>query len=275
MKTTNFDRRSGYRQWVASIVMALVMVVMLYPFWMITRSSLSASSDGNITQAITLASWHTLFATLPIIQQLLNSTMVTLGAITVIILASSMAGFALAHLGNRKSHYLFLAIVGSMLIPMPSIIVTEFANIAKLGLVNHISGAILVYSALGLPFAVFLMYTYYKDMPRELLEAALVDGMSYKQAYLRIALPLSVPAILAVGALQFIQIWDDLLVALLLLQTPTHRTITVGLAVLQSGHFLNIPVLMAGSLLSALPAAVVYLIFQRHLIGGLMLGIGK
>lgn len=260
----------------AMVIMIFVMIVMLYPFYYIIAVSFGVlSTQFGATTGFTLKAWHTLFATLPVLRQLGNSFIITLGAIAVILATSSMAGFAFARLGNRRSEYLFLLVVASMLIPMPSIIVTEFANIARIGLVNHPEGAILVYAALGLPFAVFLMVTYYRDLPRELIEAALVDGLTYKQIYLRIALPLSVPAMLAVGALQFIQIWDDLLVALLLLQTPSHRTITVGLAVLQSGHFLNIPVLMAGSLLSALPAALVYLVFQRHLVSGLMLGIGK
>lgn len=268
--------KTSPRTGIAMVIMILVMIVMLYPFYYITAVSVGVlTTQFGPATGFTLEAWHTLFATLPVLQQLVNSFIITLGAIAVILVASSMAGFAFARLGNRQSHYLFLLVVASMLIPMPSIIVTEFANIARIGLVNHPIGAILVYAALGLPFAVFLMATYYKELPRELIEAARIDGLSYRQIYVRIALPLSVPAMLAVGALQFIQIWDDLLVALLLLQTPSHRTITVGLAVLQSGHFLNIPVLMAGSLLSALPAALVYLAFQRHLISGLMLGIGK
>jgi ABC-type glycerol-3-phosphate transport system permease component len=88
-------------------------------------------------------------------------------------------------------------------------------------------------------------------------------------------LPLSIPAIVTITVLQFIQIWDDLLIGLLFLQTPETRTITVGLATLQSGRMVNIPVLMAGSLASALPAIIVYLIFQRHLVRGLTMGIGK
>jgi ABC-type glycerol-3-phosphate transport system permease component len=108
-----------------------------------------------------------------------------------------------------------------------------------------------------------------------LVEAAQIDGMSYWRIFLNIILPLSAPALLAVAVLQFIQIWDDLLVALIFLQEPAVRTITVGLAVLQSGRVLDIPVLLAGSLLSALPAMLAYLLFQRYLIGGLMLGIGK
>lgn len=268
-------RRARAGRWLPLALLLAVMAVMLYPFYYIARLSLGVLGPNDTARGFTLAAWRTLFASLPVARQLANSFFITFGGIALIVAVSAMAGFAFAHLGGRGARRLFLLVVASMMIPMQSILVTEFANIARLGLVDDPLSAILVYAALGIPFGVFLMATYYRDLPIELIEAALVEGMSYPAIFLRIALPLSVPALLAVGALQFIQIWDDLLVALIFLQTPAVRTITVGLAVLQSGHFPNIPVLMAGSLLSALPAALAYLAFQRHLVGGLMMGIGK
>jgi multiple sugar transport system permease protein/raffinose/stachyose/melibiose transport system permease protein len=102
-----------------------------------------------------------------------------------------------------------------------------------------------------------------------------MDGANYPQIFRKVMLPLAAPAITTVAVLQFIQIWDDLLVGLLFLQAPAVRTITVGLAVLQNGRVVSIPLLMAGSLVSALPAVVVYLIFQRYLIQGLTMGVNK
>jgi multiple sugar transport system permease protein/raffinose/stachyose/melibiose transport system permease protein len=119
------------------------------------------------------------------------------------------------------------------------------------------------------------MTTYFRRLPEELIEAALIDGLGYGRIFARIMLPLALPAIFVVGVLQFIQIWDDLLVGLLFLQTPAQRPITVGLATIPSQHLLNVPVLMAGSLISALPAIAVYLVFQRYLITGLTMGISK
>jgi multiple sugar transport system permease protein/raffinose/stachyose/melibiose transport system permease protein len=118
------------------------------------------------------------------------------------------------------------------------------------------------------------MATYYRGISDELIEAAVMDGLGYERTFLSIALPLSLPAIATVTVLQFIQIWDDLLVGLLFLP-PGQRTITVGLAALSAGRTTSIPVLMAGSFISAVPAILVYLIFQRHLIKGLTLGMGK
>jgi multiple sugar transport system permease protein len=119
------------------------------------------------------------------------------------------------------------------------------------------------------------MTTYFRRMPEDVVEASLIDGLGYGKIFLRMMLPLALPAIFTVTVLQFIQIWDDLLVGLLFLQTPDLRPITVGLATIPSQHLLDVPVLMAGSLMSALPAIVVYLVFQRYLITGLTMGMSK
>ena len=162
-----------------------------------------------------------------------------------------------------------------MMVPLQSIIIPEFVNIAQVGLINQFQGAILVYAALGAPFATFLMTTYFRGVPSELIEASIIDGASYLQTFRKVMIPLATPALVTVAVLQFIQIWDDLLIGLLFLQTPDVRTITVGLATLQSSRIINVPVLMAGSLVSAMPAVVVYVIFQRYLIAGLTMGMSK
>ena len=162
-----------------------------------------------------------------------------------------------------------------MLVPMQSIIIPVYVNLAQFDLLSSYSGAVLVYAALGTPFATFLMTAFYRGVPDELIEAAVIDGLGYWRVFLRIALPLSIPAIVTVIVLQFIQIWGDLLIGLLFLQDTELRTITVGLGVLATGRLTDIPVLMAGSLLSAIPAIIVYLVFQRQLVSGLTAGMGK
>ena len=195
-------------------------------------------------------------------------------SILLILAVSTTAGFAFAKLRYRGSGLVFLGVVAALMVPLQSIIIPEYVNLGKLGLINTYLGAILVYVALGTPFATFLMATYYRGISDDLIEAAVMDGLGYERTFLQIALPLSLPAIATVTVLQLIQIWDDLLVGYLFLPT-NDRTITVGLAVLSSGRTTGIPPLMAGSLVSAIPAIIVYLIFQRYLIKGLTLGMGK
>ena len=257
------------------LVLVVVVVVMLFPFAFMALIANQSYDQYLAGSGFSLDSWRQLFDSIPVLQELLNSTIVTAGAVLIILVVSSMGGFAFAKLGYPGGSVVFLLLLAGMMVPVQSIVIPEFVNISQVGMINQYPGAILVYAALGAPFATYLMTTYYRGVPTELMEASLMDGASYLQIFVRVMLPLSVPAIVTITVLQFIQIWDDLLIGLLFLQTPATRTITVGLATLQSGRMVNIPVLMAGSLASALPAIIVYLIFQRHLVRGLTMGIGK
>ena len=256
-------------------ILCFVGVIMLFPFAYMTLTSLQSYDQYVGAGGFSLDSWRLLFDSIPVVQQLVNSTLVTLGAIVIIVAVSTTGGFAFAKLGYPASAVVFLLLISGMMIPIQSIIIPEFVNISQLGLINQLPGAIIVYAAIGAPFATYLMTTYFRGVPSELVEASLMDGASYWQIFRAIMLPLAVPAIVTIVVLQFIQIWDDLLIGLLFLQTPDVRTITVGLATLQSSHVVNVPTLMAGSIVSALPAIIVFLVFQRYLVRGLTMGMGK
>ena len=258
------------------VIMTVVAVVMLYPFWYMLNNAFRNESQFEQQQR-------------PLRGELGPAVQRAAGRPGTAQLHRDLPGVDRAHPGRvhhgRASRspssatgaaaLVFLAVVAALMVPLQSIIIPEYVNLGKLGLINTYLGAILVYVALGTPFATFLMATYYRGISDDLIEAAVMDGLGYERTFLRIALPLSWPAIATVTVLQFIQIWDDLLVGLLFLQNPQQRTITVGLAALSAGRTSSIPVLMAGSFISAVPAIVVYLIFQRYLVRGLTLGMGK
>lgn len=257
------------------VILCFVVVVMLFPFVFMGITAFRSYDQYLAGSGFSLDSWKLLFDTIPVVQQLINSTIVTAGAVALIVAVSATGGFAFAKLGFRGSSVVLLLVLSGMMIPLQSIIIPEFVIISQLGLVNQFQGAIVVYAALGAPFATYLMTTYYRSLPTELVEASIMDGASYWQIFRKVMVPLSLPAIATVAVLQVIQIWGDLLVGLLFLQTPAVRTITVGLATLQTSRMVNVPALMAGSLVSALPAIIVFLIFQRHLITGLTMGANK
>ncbi len=257
------------------VTLSVVAVVMLYPFYFMAATSFRSYDQWLAGSGFSLDSWLALFQAIPVVQQLVNSTIVTGAAVLIILFVSTTAGFAFAKLPYPGSPGVFLAIIAGMMIPIQSIIIPEYVNVSHVGLINQYPGAILVYAALGAPLGTYLMTTYFRGVPSELVEASLMDGASYWQIFLRVMLPLAIPAIVTVAVLQFIAVWDDLLIGLLFLQTPDVRTITVGLATLQSARIIPVPVLMAGSLVSALPAVIVYLLFQRQLIAGLTMGMGK
>jgi ABC-type glycerol-3-phosphate transport system permease component len=260
---------------VTFFLMSILAIVMLYPFGFMINTSFKSKAQFLGEPGHSLTSWKKIFSVMPVGRQLLNSTLVCVGAIAIILVVSALAGFAFAKLTFRFAPIVLLGIVGAMLIPLQSIIIPAYINANNWHLLSGYWAAILVYAALGTPFATFLMTSYFRGIPDDLVEAAIVDGLSYRGVFRRIALPLAVPALITIVVLQFIQIWDDLLVGLLFLQDQNYRTITVGLGALASGRTTDITVLMAGSIISAVPAIIVYLIFQKQLVNGLTAGIGK
>jgi multiple sugar transport system permease protein/raffinose/stachyose/melibiose transport system permease protein len=255
--------------------MVLVAIIMLYPFFVMGVTSLKSESQFLSGGGFSWLSWSSLTSVIPVGQEVLSSTIVCSASIFIILCVGLPAGFAFSKLRFRLSTGVFLVIVSAMMVPLQAILMPEFVNVTKLGLTGGYTGAILVYAALGTPFSVFLFTTYFRGVPDELIEAGIVDGLGYFGALWRLVLPIAVPAIATVTVLQFIQIWDDLLVGLLFIQNTSERPITVGLAVLAAGRTTSIPELMAGSIISALPAMLVYLGFQRYLVKGLTMGIDR
>ena len=269
------QRKQRLRTLLTFGAMALIAVVMLYPFYFMISTSLKSENQFTNGGGFSFSSWSQLAGALPWARELLNSTIVCVSAIVIILAVASPAGFAFAKLRFRMSNYVLTGIVAAMLIPVQSIVIPLYVNAAHLHVVNSYLGAIVIYAALGTPFATFLMTSYFRSLPDEVIEAAVIDGSHHFGVFRRVALPMAIPALVTVAILQFIQIWDDLLVGLLFLRNTNERTITVGLGALPAGRTTNIPILMAGSIISAIPAIVVFLIFQRFLTTGLTAGMGK
>jgi len=267
--------RKRLSRWVLFAAMVVVAVIMLYPFWVMIITSLKSEAQFLSGGGLSWMSWKTLTSIIPIGQEVLSSTIVCSASIFLILLVGLPAGFAFSKLRFRTSTTVFLAMVSAMMVPLQAILMPEFVNVTRLGLTGGYFGAIVVYAALGTPFSVFLFTTYFRGVPNELIEAGIVDGLGYVGVLGRLVIPVAIPAIATVTVLQFIQIWDDLLVGLLFIQNTSERPITVGLAVLAAGRTTSIPALMAGSLISALPAMLVYLGFQRYLVKGLTMGIDR
>lgn len=252
--------------------LAVVSAALLYPFYFMVETSFRSNSQYVLGSGFSLRSWGDLLQGVPVAQEMANSLGLCAATIAAVLVVATPAGFALAKIRFRGDAFVFLGIIGSMMIPLQSFIIPEYVNFANLQLINTYVGAVLVYVAVGTPFSVFLMTTFFRGIPDELIDAGLCDGLGYLGVFRRIALPLSGPAVATVIVLRFIPVWNDFLVGLLFLQEPGVRPFTVGLGVLASSQLVSVPALMAGSLLSTIPAAIVYVVFQRYLVAGLTLG---
>ncbi|MBM4039458.1 MAG: carbohydrate ABC transporter permease [Planctomycetes bacterium] len=204
-----------------------------------------------------------------------NSLLVVVSAVVLSWIVCSMAGYALAHLRFRGRRLLFYAIIGSMMIAAQVIIIPLHSLLTQIGLINSRLGLVLVYASFAAPFGTYLMTSYFRGIPRELVEAAEVDGANHLQVLWHVMVPVAKPAIVTLGIFNFLWMWNELLFALLVLKDDGLRTLMVGVANLRGQYTTNIPYLSAGLFLAALPILLVFLIFQAHITKGMTMGAVK
>ncbi|CAL9357248.1 hypothetical protein SUDANB171_00590 [Streptomyces sp. enrichment culture] len=204
-----------------------------------------------------------------------NSLAVVTCAVVVLLLIGSMAGFALSHLRFRGSRVLFLGCLAALFVPFQVIMVPLARIMADARLMDTYTGLILAYVAQFLPFTIFLMTSCYTTIPREIVDAARIDGNTPYGVYRRVMLPMGRPALLSVGILNALFCWNDVLIALLMMPSPEHRTLMAGVTSLRGQYADNIPVFASGVLIAALPLLVLYVFFQRQIADGVTAGSTK
>jgi len=202
----------------------------------------------------------------------INSVIVTTGAVVLSVALAATAGFAFSTLRWRARTFVYFAILAWMAIPPLLLMVPIYVEMVDLGLVDTYWSVIFLYSALNLPFNVYLMTAFFRSVPAELLEAARIDGASVHTLFSRIMLPLSVPALATLVIFNALYVWNEFVFALLLLHSDSVRTLTVGVNQLVGRFFFDYPALLAGMLITTLPMVAVYLIFQSYLVRAISAG---
>jgi ABC-type glycerol-3-phosphate transport system permease component len=187
---------------------------------------------------------------------------------------ATAAGFAMSRLrfGGRRA--ILIAMIAFMSVPVIAVIVPLFVLMSRWGILNTYSAAPLAEIGLGLPFASYLVYTFMREIPHELFQAAAVDGASAMRQFFHVALPLSRPVIITVALIMGIFAWNDLLIPLVLWQSPDLQVLMVGLANLAPGHTgaVDIPLLMAGVSISIVPVIALFLAARHFFIEGFLSG---
>jgi multiple sugar transport system permease protein len=192
-----------------------------------------------------------------------------------LLLLGSMAGFALSQLRFRGSKALFLGCLAALFIPFQVIMVPLARVMTDTGLIDTYPGLILAYVAQFLPFTIFLMTSYYKTIPAEIVDAARIDGNTIYGVYRRVMLPMGTPALLSVGILDALFCWNDVLISLLMMPSADHRTLMVGVTSLRGQYSDDIPTFASGVLIAAVPVLLIYLFLQRQIADGVTAGSTK
>ncbi|WP_405838759.1 carbohydrate ABC transporter permease [Streptomyces platensis] len=265
-----------------------VFLVLVALFWLMPSVGLLLSSLRSPRQIaesgwwqvfsepaqITWDNYSRLLSNEKVMGSLLTTAAITVPATVLVVVIGSLAGYAFAWMDFPGRDGWFLAVVGLLVVPVQVALIPVAKLFGAVGLFETTAGVILFHTAFGLPFAVFLLRNFFAEIPRELLEAARLDGAGELRLFTRVVLPLGGPAIASLAIFQFLWVWNDMLIALIFADSG-NPPVTVALQqeVRQFGN--NIDVLAPGAFLSMVVPLIVFFSFQRQFVSGVMAGAVK
>ncbi|MFC4585404.1 carbohydrate ABC transporter permease [Sphaerisporangium corydalis] len=259
------------RAWNAAglVVTAVIALLWLTPLLWAVDTALKPESDTTripVTWwgAFTFDAFRKVFAESDLARWFLNSTVVAVGVTVLVLLTASMAAYGFSRTAFRGRRALFGIVIAGIMVPPQVLVVPLFREMLGLGLVDTYWAMIL--PQVAAPAMVFILKKFFDGLPRELEEAARVDGASPWRLYWQVVLPLSRPVLAAVGIFTFILTWNNFFWPFLAVSDPDLMTIPVGLATIQSSYGLRYAQIMASAVLGGLPLLVAYVFFQRDII---------
>jgi raffinose/stachyose/melibiose transport system permease protein len=262
--------------WAGRTLLLTLMAITVLPFISIFTTALHPSGTvpnglewpanpqwGNFVQAFKVAEMPALLA---------SSIFIVIGVVPIALIISTMAGFAIGLLRIPGSRLLLFLFVFGLTLPFPGIIIPIYFLERAMHIYNTRLAIVLPLIALYMPFAVFWMRAHFVNMPNEISDAARVDGASTWDLFWRIHVPLARAPIASLGILMSVWTWNQFLLALVLVEDPTQRTMAGALGAFQGHYATDVPLLCAGTILILVPTLVVFVLFQRQIIMALLQG---
>ena len=204
-----------------------------------------------------------------------NSFILTVVSVTIGIAISSLAAYALACMEFPGRQLAFIAFVAMLGAPAVTIAIPLFRVMVETKLINTLQGAVIAYVGLMIPYTTYFLTGFFRRLPASLFEAAALDGASHLTIFRRIALPLSRPGVITLAIVNTLWVWNELLIAIIFLQRNEMRTLMAGLTLFQGEFSSNIPAIMAGLTIAALPMFVLYVTGVRYFLSGFLAGSDK
>ena len=267
---------SAREAWIGRVLLVVLMLVTVLPFVSLFVTALHPPGTypsglswpetphwSNFVAAFQSADMHRL---------LWSSVLIELGVVPVALLVATLAGFALGHLRPPGAKVVFIVFLLGLTLPFEGVIIPLYYQMRELGLLGTRWAIILPLIGLYMPFAVMWMRAHFVTMPKDLSEAARIDGCSTWHLFWRIHVPLSMPALSSLAILLFLWTWNQFLLAVVLVDDPAKRTMAGALGAFQGRFGNDIPLLCAGSLLILTPTLLLFLAFQRRFVTALMQG---
>jgi ABC-type glycerol-3-phosphate transport system permease component len=278
--TTRRGWRRRIRRAGLQIPLLIMAVAVLFPLYFMIANSLK--SDRSFVRSAlslpfhpTLSKYFDAFRSTDLARFFLNSLIISVVSVAVATAFAAAAGFAFAKMRFRGREAIFRIMLPAMAIPSIVLLVPQFKLMTDFNLINSRWSVVILYIGIMLPMSLYLFRNFFSAFPGELLDAAAIDGLGPLRTLVRIVLPASRPVVVTAVLVNFVFAWNELLLALVFLQNEQERTLMVGITVFNGLYSLDVPKLMAGMTIATIPVVLVYLVGQRHLMRGLLGGIGK
>jgi multiple sugar transport system permease protein len=253
------------------LVTAILALMTLFPLlWMVSiafKPAAESFASNLVPHAPTLDNFIYVLTGVPFIRYMLNSFFISATVTVVALFFHTMAGYALARLRFPGREFIFLAIFSTFLVSLPVVIVPLFIIVKAMGMINSYAG--LIVPAIFNAFGIFLLRQYYLSLPKEVEEAAVMDGAGYWRIYWSIILPLSRPIMSALAILFFLANWNSFLWPLTITSNPNLWVVQVGIANFKSQYSASWNYMMAASTIVAIPTLILFVIFQRQIMDSL------
>ena len=253
-------------------------------FWMIPEIYMlsvalrppDAAFDSQLfTWPVTLDNFITVIRDNPLLVFFGNSLFVTAGTVIIVVAFASTFAFAASVLRLKGTTLLFTSLLTTLMIPVASIVLPIAIMLKSFGWINTYQGLIMPYAALGIPYAIVIIKTFMDDSPRDLFEAAVIDGCTAWQMFRHVAIPLIKPAVIFVAVWQFIVTWNEFFLALIVMTDNNHKTVTLVPMQYSGMYMANPAALFAILVIIAVPLLLLYAFVQKYFIAGLLSGAVK
>ncbi|WP_058623002.1 carbohydrate ABC transporter permease [Microbacterium testaceum] len=263
-----------------NLLLIVLSIAMIYPIVIIVITAFKPNLEvltnpTGLPQAPTFDNFVTSWQDAGFTNLFFNSVLLTVTSMTIATFVAALASYAIVRQATRIGSGVYLLLAAGIFLPMQLALVPQFRVVRDLGLINNYVGVILIYIAGALPFGVFLMAAFMRQVPKEIVEAAVIDGAGYFTLFRRIFLPLARPAIATFWVLQGVGVWNDYLVPQLLLTDPSKRTLTTGVLYFKAQYLADWGNIMAAVLIMSLPILLLFVFAQRFFVSGLYAGAVK
>ncbi|WP_274363816.1 carbohydrate ABC transporter permease [Paenibacillus thermotolerans] len=278
MQRTNSIGWAGFT--VQKVILLFLTIMALFPIYFMIVTAFKTQNDYvankfGLPGAFTFDNFGTVFAQDNFIKWFLNSTILTFGSVALTLVLAVLAGYAVAKIRFPGKKWVMNVVIALMIVPPVVMVIPLFGMMSRAGMINSQFGVILIYTGLLLPFSIYLLSNFFRAIPDEIIEAAMIDGCNLLQILFRIVVQTSLPAFITLMIVNSVWVWNELLISVIFLQDDTLKTLMTGLTVFKSKYTLNIPVTMAGLIISTLPIAIMYFIGQKSFVEGLTAGAVK